>query len=159
MKILACGGYFNMQFIKYIISGVANTVVGYGVFLILLKLFHISPEYANASGYAIALVVAFILNKVFVFKQSVYNRSTIPRFLVAFIIAFFINQLVLMALYRVIGMSAEIAQIFAMISYTIIFYFLNKKFVFHSLRPHSTRHSVFRRRVERTLDTLKPDRP
>ncbi|SEO62735.1 GtrA family protein [Pseudomonas zeae] len=120
-----------MQALKYIFAGVANTAIGYGVFLLLVTFFDMNPSYANAIGYVIALIAAFVLNKTFVFNQSTTDRSTIPKFIVAFSISFAINQLVLLAGYRWLGIDAEIAQIFAMISYTIAFYLLNKKFVFN----------------------------
>jgi putative flippase GtrA len=121
-----------VQAIKYIFSGLVNTVIGYSVFLTLITLFTIRPEYANAVGYGVALVAAFILNKIFVFDQSKTNRSTIPKFIAAFIAAFSLNQLILFIANRIMGMQAETAQVFAMISYTVSFYFLNKNFVFSS---------------------------
>lgn len=121
-----------MQPLKYILAGVANTAIGYSVFLALIILFNTNPSYANAIGYGIALIAAFILNKVFVFNQSATDRSTIPKFILAFTISFAINQLVLLIVYRGLDVLVEIAQIFAMISYTAVFYLLNKKFVFHN---------------------------
>lgn len=120
-----------MQALKYIFAGVANTAIGYGVFLLLVTLFNMNPSYANAIGYVIALVAAFVLNKTFVFNQSTTDRGTIPKFIIAFSVSFAINQLTLLAGYRWIGLDAKIAQIFAMISYTLVFYILNKKFVFN----------------------------
>jgi len=119
-----------MQPLKFIFAGVANTAIGYGVFLLLVTLLDINPSYANAIGYIIALIAAFVLNKTFVFNQSITDRSTIPKFIVAFGIAFGINQLVLISSYRLAGLDPKIAQVFAMISYTVVFYILNKKFVF-----------------------------
>lgn len=120
-----------MQPLKFIFAGVANTAIGYGVFLLLVTLLDMNPSYANAIGYVIALIAAFVLNKTFVFNQSTTDRSTIPKFIVAFGIAFGINQLVLISGYRLAGLDPKIAQVFAMISYTISFYTLNKKFVFN----------------------------
>lgn len=119
-----------MQPLKFIFAGVANTAIGYGVFLLLVTLLDMNPSYANAIGYVIALIAAFVLNKTFVFNQSVTDRSTIPKFIVAFGIAFGINQLVLISGYRLAGLDPKVAQVFAMISYTVVFYILNKKFVF-----------------------------
>lgn len=119
-----------MQPLKFIFAGVANTAIGYGVFLLLVTLLDMNPSYANAIGYVIALIAAFVLNKTFVFNQSITGRSTIPKFIVAFGIAFGINQLVLISSYRLAGLDPKIAQVFAMISYTVVFYILNKKFVF-----------------------------
>lgn len=120
-----------MQALRYIFAGVANTAIGYGVFLALMILFNTKPAYANAIGYGIALIAAFVLNKVFVFNQSTTDRSTIPKFILAFAISFAINQLVLLIIYQGMGVRPEIAQIFAMVSYTVAFYLLNKEFVFN----------------------------
>jgi putative flippase GtrA len=121
-----------MQPLKYIFAGVANTAIGYGVFLALLALFNTNPAYANAIGYGVALIAAFILNKIFVFNQSTTDRSTIPKFILAFAISFAINQLILFIVYRGMGVPAEIAQVFAMSSYTVAFYLFNKEFVFNN---------------------------
>lgn len=119
------------QLIKYALTGVINTLIGYGVFWLLLTKFNIHAEYANAAGYGIALIFAFLLNKVFVFNKSTFHQGMIPRFIVAFLIAFLINQLVLIVLHRVLGIRAEIAQILAMVTYTVLFYILNKRYVFN----------------------------
>ncbi|WP_277588017.1 GtrA family protein [Pseudomonas chlororaphis] len=120
-----------MQLIKYALTGFINTAVGYGVFWVLLTQFNISAEYANAAGYGIALVFAFLLNKVFVFKSSTFHHGMVPRFILAFLAAFLINQIILIVLHRVLDIRAEIAQLLAMGTYTVIFYVLNKQFVFN----------------------------
>lgn len=120
-----------MQLIKYALTGLINTAVGYGVFWILFAQLNVSAEYANAAGYGIALVFAFLLNKVFVFNQSTFHHGMIPRFILAFLVSFLINQIVLITLHRILGIRAEIAQLLAMGTYTVIFYMFNKRFVFN----------------------------
>ncbi|MFL1500450.1 GtrA family protein [Pseudomonas sp. O64] len=119
-----------IQLIKYALTGIINTLIGYGVFWVLFTQFNIHAEYANAAGYGIALVFAFLLNKVFVFNKSTFHSAMIPRFIVAFMVAFLINQLVLIVFHRVLDIRAEIAQILAMGTYTVLFYILNKRYVF-----------------------------
>ncbi|MNJ12156.1 GtrA-like protein [compost metagenome] len=119
-----------MQIIKYALTGLINTAVGYGVFWILFTYFNFSAEHANAMGYGIALTLAFLLNKLFVFNKSTFHHGMIPRFVLAFALAFLLNQLVLIILHRTLGIRAEIAQLMAMGTYTVIFYVLNKRFVF-----------------------------
>jgi putative flippase GtrA len=115
---------------KYAIAGVVNTAAGYGVFWIALRGLHLSPEAANAIGYVIALGVAFLLNRFFVFTGARISVPTGMRFLVAFIVAFALNHGVLVLLVRNYSVLPEVAQIFAMIVYTMSFYVLNKYFVF-----------------------------
>lgn len=123
-----------MQFIKYLAVGLANTLVGYGVFFLLVRYAGLSPEMANALGYALALFVAFTLNRMFVFKSTVQNFKALPRFVAAFCLSFAINQLVLVFFFRWLHWPAEISQVPAMASYTLIFYYLNKHYVFSELR-------------------------
>lgn len=118
------------EFIKFLVAGVINTLTGYGVFWIMWKWAGFSPEGANAIGYVTALLLAFILNHFFVFSGSVFSMTSVTRFIAAFGTAFAINQGVLFVLFRIFFVPPEIAQVFAMTVYTIIFYFLNKWFVF-----------------------------
>ncbi len=122
----------SSQLFKYLVAGVINTVVGYGVFLVALRLLGWSPEAANAIGYAFGLCVAFLLNRFFVFVVSGSAASSALRFIAAFSIAFAINQAVLFVCYRLLLIPAEIAQIFAMIVYTVAFYLLNKHYAFRA---------------------------
>lgn len=123
-----------MQFIKYLAVGLVNTLVGYGVFFLLVRYSRIYPEAANAVGYALALVVAFSLNRMFVFKSTVQNSKALPRFIAAFSVSFLVNQLVLVLFLHLLKWPAEISQIPAMASYTLVFYYLNKNYVFSDLR-------------------------
>lgn len=118
------------EFIKYIVVGLINTIIGYGIFWFMLRWVKLSPEGANAIGYIVALILAFLLNHFFVFTASVFSASSVTRFIAAFGIAFGINQGVLFVALHFFYMQPEIAQGFAMIAYTIIFYVLNKWFVF-----------------------------
>jgi putative flippase GtrA len=122
-----------MQPLKYLFAA-----IGYGVFLLLVTLSPIDPAYANAIGYGAALCAAYFLNKTFIFNESRTSHSTAPKFIIAFAISFTLNQLVLFIAYRWIGISAGIAQLFAMSSYTVVFYLLNKKFVFNTFGEPST---------------------
>lgn len=113
-------------------TGLINTAIGYAIFLLFLNQFNFKPEYANAAGYTIALMAAFVLNKHFVFNDTTFKKGMILKFILAFFIAFCINQAILLLGIRIINMKAEIAQLFAMCAYTIIFYILNKKCVFNA---------------------------
>ncbi|MFG0631966.1 GtrA family protein [Pseudomonas sp. xss_2] len=128
-----------MQVVRYAIAGVVNTGLGYGVFWLLLKLVGVNAEIANAVGYCVGLISAFVLNRVFVFGVSSATLTMVFRFFVAFMIAYIINLLVLVGLYRFLGVSAEIAQIFAMAIYTLSFYILNKTYVFNQLHNVSAK--------------------
>lgn len=116
---------------KYAIVGLLNTVVGYGIFLISFFHFGFSANIANAIGYGIALLMAFLLNTIFVFNSGRINVKHCMKFLVAFIVSFGLNQFVLWALVYSGFLIPEVSQVFAMITYTVLFYVFNRFLVFH----------------------------
>ena len=118
------------EVLKYSVVGIINTLVGYGVFMIALLGLRYSPELANVIGYTIAFSVSFFLYRFFVFTNINISLQMGLRFIIAFFVAFAINFGTLVILVRCCLVLPEIAQIFAMIVYTIIFYVLNKYFVF-----------------------------
>lgn len=118
----------NNTFTRFITSGIINTLVGYTVFFIFYKFINLTPAISNAVSYAFGLVCSFILSATFVFSKTTQLRRRSIKFFICFIISFMINQLVLWLLSSLINIY--LAQIFAMVSYTIIFYILNKYFVF-----------------------------
>jgi putative flippase GtrA len=120
------------ELIKYVVAGLVNTATGYGVFWVLLRWVGYSPELANTIGYIVALCVAFLLNRFFVFKGATVSVATVVRFFVAFASAFLLNQVVLFVLFRILSVRPEIAQIFSMSAYTAGFYLLNKYCVFNT---------------------------
>ena len=122
------------EIIKYVFAGLVNTVTGYLVFLMLYRWLKWTPESANTMGYFVALFMAFMLNHYFVFSATALTFPTASRFIVAFIIAFMLNQAVLFFFIQILSVNPEIAQIFSMLAYSITFYFLNKYYVFFKLK-------------------------
>lgn len=118
------------EFIRYGLVGLINTAVGYGTFLVAFKWAAFSPAIANMMGYMLGLSVAFILQRLFVFKPGIFSYVMIARFLCSFFIAFGFNQIVLALLIYSDIVRVEISQIFSMGAFTVLFYLLNKYFVF-----------------------------
>jgi len=122
-----------MQFLRYLIVGAVNTFIGYGVFLLLIEYLKLIPELANLIGYFFALTVSYVLNKNYVFSAYVVSSNSKSRFILLFIFSFFLNQCALIFFYRFLGLAADVAQFAAMICYSIVFYILNRKFVFNAV--------------------------
>ena len=119
----------DSRFTRFLIAGGINTLVGFGIIFLLMFL-GVSPQISNIFGYAVGLMVSFLLNRNWVF--SAYNasiRRQIISFLLIFIVAFAINFLVLNIL-LISSINAWFAQVIAAAFYTIIFYVLNKRVVF-----------------------------
>lgn len=123
--------FFDSTALKYAMTGVANTAAGYSLFLLCYYVFAINIFLANAVVYAVGLTCAFVLNHYYVFKCKGRDSSKLLRFILVFLVAFIINQAVLWIVNSSFGLVATVAQIGAMISYSVSFYLLNRFYVFH----------------------------
>ncbi|WP_027157937.1 GtrA family protein [Methylobacter luteus] len=79
--------------------------------------------------YGAGLGAAFALNRLFVFKGALFSLGAFVRFSIGFVSAFSLNQAMLLYLVSVLDIRPEIAQVFAMSTYTVFFYLINKYFV------------------------------
>lgn len=128
----------HSEFLRYLISGLVNTAVGYIAFYVAFKGFDWPPIAANVVSYAVGLLCAFTLNRYFVFRSGSSSVSTALKFLAGFGVAFIVNLAVL-HLGLNFGLRAEFAQVPAMASYTVSFYLINKYFVYKK-DPESSAH-------------------
>lgn len=120
----------DAMFLRYLMVGVANTAVGYGVILILQFQFNARPVIANASGYLVGLCVNFALNKKFTFRSQRAYRTSIPAFAAAAAACYLLNVAVLQFSILVLDLPAAISQAVAMCTYTVSFYIANRFLVF-----------------------------
>lgn len=118
----------SRELLRYLVAGVANTAVGYGVFLLLHGVAGLAPHAANAGSYAVGLLVALLLNRYFVFHGAKVTPAAVWRFALGFVVAYALNLAVL-SLGLGLGAPAWLAQIFAMVVYTLCFYAINRMWV------------------------------
>lgn len=117
------------EFQRYLAAGVANTAVGYLVFLAVLHLAEAPPLVANIASYAVGLGVAYLLNLAFVFRGARHSGTALGRFLAGAALAWLVNAAVLEAGIRGLRLAPEFAQILAMTAYTVSFYLINRHLV------------------------------
>ena len=120
------------RLLRFLVAGAINTGVGYGVFLALTLGVALDPNLANALGYAVALTVAYVIYRDHVFADMSNRPGRISRFVAAFGTAFLLNQAVLWSSIHIGGLVPYLAQVLAMAAYTVIFYTLNRLWVFRS---------------------------
>jgi putative flippase GtrA len=87
---------------------------------------------ANAVGYVVGLVLGFALNRSWTFRHTGRLGTAVIRYLAAFAIAYLANLAMLLLLEEWLGISAYVAQLGAMLTYTVVFYLLSKFVVFRS---------------------------
>ncbi|HHJ34345.1 MAG TPA: GtrA family protein [Gammaproteobacteria bacterium] len=114
---------------RYTGSGVINTVVGFLVILSAMAM-GVSPVFSNVAGYAVGFVSGFVLSKKFVFRSNGHFVTESIRYLIAFIVSFLSNLLILHLALTYLYLHPVISQICAAVVYTALMYILTRFFVF-----------------------------
>lgn len=73
------------EFLRFLLVGGVNTLVTYGVYLVLLH--WLRYEFAYAAGYALGISTAYALSALFVFRQPLRTRSAL-RFPLVYVVQF-----------------------------------------------------------------------
>jgi putative flippase GtrA len=128
--------------LRYGLAGIVNTAVGFSAIVALDLGLGLPPALANAAGYALGLVVGFLLNRAFVFRSRGAIPTTGLRYLAAAAAAFVLNQAVLRAAGLALGagrLQHLGAQALAMGCYTLALFLLCRLWVFRPAPPLSAR--------------------
>ncbi len=109
--------------------GFINTVVGYAVIVTGLAL-GLGDVVSNMIGYACGLALGYALNARWTFAdRAVHGR--LPRYVVAFIIAYGANLAVVLAMRAAGFIDHPFSHLVSAVVYSLLFYALNARFVFH----------------------------
>lgn len=120
---------------RYVGTGAFNTLVGFGViFAVMWAGF--SPFVANAAGYAVGLVLGFLLSKKIVFRSNGSFLSESGRYLIAFAIAFVLNLAALHIALDKLALPAALAQIVGAVVFSASMYAMTRFYAF-SISPAS----------------------
>jgi putative flippase GtrA len=123
----------SSRFIRFLLVGGVNTIVGYGSILLLQYVAGLSPVVANAGGYLVGMVLSYFLNRSFTFSSSRPHLQTVPVF-TATVAACFALNLAVLKLCLGVDMPPLLAQAIAVGSYSMAFYFASKLLVFTNKR-------------------------
>ncbi|WP_447772179.1 GtrA family protein [Variovorax boronicumulans] len=121
---------FSFQFVRFLVVGVANTLVGLSVIYSAKYFFHAGDVMANAIGYGIGICVSFFLNSRWTFEYSGLMLPAALRFLLATAVAYAANLLTVMTAIDGFGVNTYLAQALGMPVYTVMAYLISKHVVF-----------------------------
>ncbi len=120
-----------IQFIKYNLVGIVNTLSGFSI-VFSLMLWGVSPVLSNFIGYAVGSVVSYYLNSRYTFKTVQNNHLQVVYFFLVLLFSYLLNFLTLRLLLEL--MNPYLAQLLSAIVYTLSSFLLMKFFVFRD-RP------------------------
>jgi putative flippase GtrA len=115
---------------RYAGSGAFNTIIGFIVIFSAIGL-GISPMVSNLVGYAVGFTLGFVVSKKFVFRSNGHFVAESVRYLIAFVVSFLFNLLVLNFTLIYLKFNVVTSQIAAAVSYTLFMYILTRFFVFN----------------------------
>lgn len=94
----------NNHFLRFLLVGILNTLIGLSIMFILLNLFSWSYWLATFTGNSIGAVISYILNRSFTFNSTVGASEGIPRFITVIAFCYVVS-------YSVSGAAANLIEI------------------------------------------------
>ena len=119
-----------IQFIKFGIVGISNTLLTALIIWILLKVLHCSDYFSNFSGYIVGLLNSFIWNRKWTFESKTKVSATLFKFILTFVICYIMQLGNLYLLLHFTHIDSYICQLLSIVVYTIINFILNKNYTF-----------------------------
>ncbi len=119
---------------RFLVIGGINTVVGYGLYVVLdLFVFHNIPFGYILSlliSYTVAIVLAFVLYRRFVFKVTGHVWSDFAKFVTVYLAAIAVNFFALPILIELVGLNSLLAQALVLVVTTLMSFFGHRGFSF-----------------------------
>lgn len=129
------------QLFRFLLTGGFNTLIGFSVILGLLAI-GVSDLPANASGYAVGLIISFFINRNWTFGQSTGpHRRELVLFACAFAGAYSANLAIVVS-GKAMGYDGQpVLHLAGVTVYTIVFFLLSKMMVYPAIDRTSTSQS------------------
>lgn len=124
----------RIQFIKFGLVGVLNTLVHYLVFLLLFRLVGVPMMAASAIGYMTGVLNSFFVNRKWTFKVSGDSSgSELVKFFTVNVVSLGVNLAALYVVSTWLGVLPEIAQVMAIFCTLVVNFSGNKWWTFKSV--------------------------
>lgn len=126
----------DLEFVRFLIVGTINTVVGTSIMFIAYNVLGLSYWASSASNYFLASILSYFLNKYFTFKSKTKNKSEIFRFIINILVCYLLAYGIAQPLTQKLLSGASIvvrdnvSMVIGMVLYVFLNYFGQRIFVF-----------------------------
>jgi putative flippase GtrA len=124
-----------VQFVKFGIVGVSNTLLTLVVYTVLLKVFGVWYLAASAIGFIVGAVNGFLLNRRWTFREHVGDALTPVRWGVVQTCGLGVDELLLYVLVHDAHLDKLLAQVCATAVVTVTTFFVNRAWTFRVHAP------------------------
>jgi putative flippase GtrA len=124
-----------VQFVKFGIVGVSNTLLNFAVYTLLLKVFGVWYLAASAIGFSLGAVNGFLLNRRWTFEGHVGDALTPVRWGVVQGCGLGLNEVLLYLWVGVVGVDKLVGQALAIVVVTTVTFLANRAWTFRMHAP------------------------
>jgi putative flippase GtrA len=121
-----------LEFARFLVVGLVNTGVGYGVYLLALQ--WLGYELAYAAAYVVGIVFAYLLNSLFVFRSPMRLRTAL-RYPFVYLAQYLFGSVLLYAMIAWLGFDRRWAALIALILSVPVSFLLNRVVLARRARP------------------------
>lgn len=121
------------EVIMYLIIGVLTTVINYVIFVIAIKL-GVEELISNIIAWIITIIVAYILNKIFVFESKSFEKSVLTKEITSFtasrLATLGVEEAMLWIFVEILSLNAYLIKLLANVVVIILNYIFSKFMIF-----------------------------
>ena len=110
--------------------GLAATLTTYAVLIVGVEGFQVNAVLASVAGYALGIIVNYILNYHYTFSSDQHHQVVIPKFLAVMVVGMFINALVMYVGITWLGVHYMLAQLGAVAVVFVLSFTANRFWAF-----------------------------
>ncbi|HEX5307748.1 MAG TPA: GtrA family protein [Solirubrobacteraceae bacterium] len=119
-----------LQFLKFGIVGVSNTLIFFAVYTLLLKVFGVWYLAASGIGFAVGAVNGFLWNRAWTFKGHIGDALTPVRWFVVQTCGLLLNLGLVYLFVEGVGLDELVGQAVTIVIVTITTFFANRAWTF-----------------------------
>jgi len=133
----------NYETVSYLFFGGLTTLVGLGAYALFIYGFDMSVAMAGAVSNALAIIFAFVTNKIYVFESLGWRAGVllpeIVKFSASRVLTSVVEILVLVLLVDVIGLNAMVMRLLTMVIIQVAGNYVLSKWVVFKKRDNNSR--------------------
>ncbi len=119
-----------LQFLKFGIVGVSNTLIFFAVYTLLLKVFGVWYVAASGIGFAVGAVNGFLWNRAWTFKGHVGDALTPVRWFIVQGGGLLLNLGLVYTFVDGVGLDELLGQAVTIVIVTLVTFFVNRAWTF-----------------------------
>ena len=123
-----------IQATRYGIVGIINTLLGLSIIFIALS-YGASDIGANVLGYGVGLLTNFSLSRYWVFKHQGSISQSFARYLMAYLLAYSCNLVVVLLAHRALGVNVHFSQVLGAGTFALVAFLGYRCFAFAPHEP------------------------